>query len=112
MNIIKMQKKICEEYGSDFVSVFPNEKLGISINVKEKVRPLNGMRVMPGKDTCGWYIWAGEYLEDKDFFVPLHVNHLIKWEPLLLPYLGLAPGWRFLITEEYKDVWEDKENII
>ncbi|WP_459213513.1 immunity protein Imm33 domain-containing protein [Paraburkholderia caribensis] len=24
-----------------------------------------------------------------------------------MPYLGLPPGWRFLIAEGYEDVWED-----
>ncbi|QXI31593.1 hypothetical protein HU752_022615 [Pseudomonas vanderleydeniana] len=66
------------------------------------------MRIRPEAGTCGWYIWAGEELsEADDFFVPLHVAHLDDWEPLLLPYLGLAPGFRFLITEDYEDVWFD-----
>jgi len=60
--------------------------------------------------TCGWYIWAGEQLsEASDFFVPVHAAHLADWAPLVLPYLGLPPGWRFLVTEQYEDVWEDKQ---
>jgi hypothetical protein len=26
-----------------------------------------------------------------------------------MPYLGLPEGWRFLVTENYEDVWEDPE---
>jgi len=24
-----------------------------------------------------------------------------------MKYLGLAPGWRFLVAPNYEDVWED-----
>jgi hypothetical protein len=30
---------------------------------------------------------------------------LTSWYPMVLKYLGLAPGSRFLITPEYEDVW-------
>lgn len=59
--------------------------------------------------TTGWYIWAGEeFSTDPDFFVPLHVKHLNEWCPVVLKYLSLAPGWRFLVTNDYEDVWQDK----
>ncbi|MFP3616384.1 hypothetical protein SB778_40810, partial [Paraburkholderia sp. SIMBA_050] len=71
-------------------------------------RPLNGMRIIADRGTTGWFIWAGEtFSHDPDFFVPLHAKHLKQWAPLVLPYLALPAGWRFLITEEYEDVWED-----
>ncbi|WP_456088837.1 immunity protein Imm33 domain-containing protein [Paraburkholderia ferrariae] len=41
--------------------------------------------------------------------MPVHAAHLADWAPLVLPYLGLPPGWRFLVTEQYEDVWEDKQ---
>ena len=43
-----------------------------------------------------------------DFFVPLHTRHIANWCEIVIPYLGLAPGWTFLITPNYEDVWEDK----
>jgi hypothetical protein len=46
--------------------------------------------------------------EEKDFFVPLHVEHLGEWCPQVLSYLGLPPGWRFLIAPDYEDIWEDR----
>ena len=57
--------------------------------------------------TTVWYIWAGEYSSESDFFVPLHVDHLIDWCPIVIKYLALAPGWRFLLTDDYEDVWLD-----
>lgn len=104
------QKDICSRFGAPFAGCDLNLKVGISRNVKDGVRPLNGLRIKPEGDTCGWYIWAGEkFSEEPDFFVPLHAAHLEEWAPLILPYLGLPPGWRFLITEAYEDVWEDKQ---
>ena len=42
------------------------------------------------------------------FFVPLHVVHLDEWCPEVKKYLGLPPGWRFLIAEGHEDVWFDE----
>lgn len=106
----KAQREICTKYGADFYNCDSSLKVGISKNVRDGARPLNGLRIMPEGDTCGWYIWAGEQWSDSpDFFVPLHAEHLTEWAPLALRYLGLPPGWRFLITEEYEDVWEDPQ---
>ena len=104
------QKKMCEKYHSPFYETPPNLKVGISLNVREGIHPLNGLRHPPEGDTCGWYIWAGEALsDDPDFFVPLHVAHLEEWCPAVIKYLGLAPGWRFLIAPpSYEDVWKDE----
>jgi hypothetical protein len=84
-------------------------KLGIALNVREGAQPINGLRHIPEGDTTGWYIWAGnELLQDLDFFKPLHVAHLDQWCPHARKYLGLGPGWRFLIAEDYEDVWFDE----
>ncbi|NVN48000.1 hypothetical protein HW542_14465 [Asaia spathodeae] len=108
-----VQKKICERYGSEFFPPSDYDKVGISQNVKNGTRPLNGMRINPEHNTSGWYIWGGEILsKDPDFFLPLHYSHVGAWENLLVPYLGLAPGWRFLITETYEDVWFDGDNLL
>jgi hypothetical protein len=104
------QKEVCSRFGAPYAGCALNLKVGISRNVKDGVRPLNGLRIKPEGDTCGWYIWAGEkFSEESNFFVPLHASHLQEWAPLVLPYLGLPPGWRLLITEQYEDVWEDPQ---
>lgn len=107
-----IQRSVCMRFGADYFYCDPNLKIGISQNVRDGVRPLNGLRISPEGDTCGWYIWAGlEFSDAPDFFVPLHVSHLHAWAPLVLPYLGLPPGWRFLVTEQYEDVWRDDQLI-
>ena len=106
------QLEICERYNSDFVESPLYLKVGITNNVKEGVFPINGLRINPERDTTGWYIWAGENLsDDANFFQPIHVEHLDTWSPLIKKFLGLSPGWRFLITNDYEDVWFDEELI-
>ena len=105
--MIKQQIEVCQKYNAAFVESPSTFKVGISFNVKKGEFPINGMRHPIENGTTGWYIWAGDYSSDPDFFQPLHVEHIKEWNPLIEKYLGLAPGWRFLITPNYEDVWED-----
>ena len=107
--IEELQKELCKKYEAEFLSSSSDLKVGIAANVREGVVPINGLRHPPEGDTTGWYIYAGEELsDDPDFFKPLHVEHLDDWCPQIKKYLGLAPGWRFLIAGNYEDVWFDE----
>ena len=58
---------------------------------------------------CGWYLWAGEELSQADdFFQSVHVLHLVNTNSEVMRFLGLAPGWRFLLAGDYEDVWFDE----
>lgn len=84
---------------------------GVSDNVRASAVPINGLRHPPEGDTTGWYIWAGQQgfsPDDLNFFKPMHIRHLAELCPAVLAYLGLPPGWRFLIAPNHEDVWEDK----
>lgn len=80
------------------------------MNVRSGLFPINGLRHPPEGNSTDWYIWAGEVFSDSDdFFLPLHDSHLIDWCSDVIEFLGLPPGFRFLIDENnYEDVWEDK----
>ena len=109
-NDTNQQQELCAKYGVSFVESPDSQKVGISLNVKQGVLPLNGLRHKPEGDTTGWYIWAGtEMSENPEFFQPLHVSHLENWSPLINKFLGLPPGWRFLVSGEYEDIWFDQE---
>ena len=109
MSSDREQRRTCEKYGADFAESPQDSKVGIAANVRDGLKPINGLRHPPEGDTTGWYIWAGEDLsQDPDFFRPLHVRHLDEWCPAVKKYLGLAPGWRFLIANDYEDVWFDE----
>ena len=103
------QEDICLKYGVAYSPPLSHLNVGISSNVKEGIMPVNGLRHPPEGDTTGWYIWAGEYSESDDFFIPLCISHLAEWCPQVLKYLSLPPGWRFLIDDNgYEDVWYDE----
>jgi len=100
------QLEICERYGASFLPSSDPEKLGIARNTA--VRPLNGLRHPPESGTCGWYLWGGtELSQSPNFFQPLHVSHLEETCPMAMPFLGLAPGWRFLVDGDQVGVWFD-----
>lgn len=103
------QKEICAKYRVKYVPSPSNQKIGVAENVRAGIEPINGLRHPAEGDTTGWYIWAGEELSDSsDFFKPLHVAHLDNWCPKVKKFLGLAPGWRFLIAGDHEDVWYDE----
>jgi len=105
---VKDQLFICKKSKVEFIPPNNFTKIGIALNVKDGIAPLNGLRHPIEGDTNGWYIWAGEdFSYSEDFFVPLHVEHLETWCPEIIKFLGLPPGWRFLKDENYEDVWYD-----
>lgn len=105
------QQRICLIYGASYVGVDPEMKLGISRSALDNTMPLNGLRYQIEGDTSGWYIWGGEeFSDDPDFFIPMHIKHVMSSSPQIVRYLGLPPGWRFLtVPPDYEDVWEDYE---
>lgn len=108
MDIETSQLQICRKYGVDCVPPDLNLRLGVADNFFSGTLPLNGLRHLPEADTCGWYLWAGEEISTAiDFFKPLHVSHLIDRNAVIARYLGLPPGWRFLLAKDYEDAWFD-----
>jgi hypothetical protein len=105
----KQQKEICIKYNAVYFEAPFHLKVGVSKNFKSGLLPINGLRHFPGKSTTGWYFWAGEEIfKDDDFFEPMHVAHFIEFYPNFSKYLGLPPGWRFLVAGDYEDIWQDQ----
>jgi hypothetical protein len=105
-----LQRRICRRYATDFVECPPDSRIGIARDARPGKWPVNGFRHLPEAATSGWYVWAGESLfTDPDFFEPHHVSHVSELLPLVLPYLALPPGWRFVLAEDHEDVWYDPE---
>jgi hypothetical protein len=108
MDITASQLEICRKYDAECVPLNIDLKIGISDNFFSGELPLNGLRHPAEGDTCGWYLWAGEtFSEAANFFNPLHISHLVDQHAEILRYLGLPPGWRFLIAGDHEDVWFD-----
>jgi hypothetical protein len=93
------------------VAVRGQDKAGLALSTIG-MKPINGLRHPVTVGTTGWYIWCGETLSDtSDFFRPLCVDHLVERLPAVADLLGLPPGHRFLVTEEFLDVWFDQKLI-
>jgi len=108
-NVLQTQRDVCERFGASFLESADNLRVGVSRNVGSGLFPVNGLRHPPDSGTTGWFIWAGEELSsDPLFFESIHVSHLKERCPEVLPYLGLTPGWRFLLAPSYEDVWYDE----
>jgi hypothetical protein len=104
-DIAAKQDGLCARYGVGLSPSPSDLKCGVARNVDGSATPLHGLRHSPEGDTTGWYFWVGDFSSGPDFFVPLHVAHLGEWRPEVLPYLGLPPGWRFLLAPDLEDVW-------
>lgn len=111
MSATKAQVAICLRFGSPVEVPLPFHKVGIALQTLGDC-PLTALRHPPQSDTCGWYIWAGEFSDAPEFFQPLHVSHLQEYCPEIVPYLGLVPGWGVVIAPGYEDAWFDEEFLL
>lgn len=103
------QVALCKRFQVDPFPTSDKLKVGIALSTLA-LKPIHGVRHKPSGDTSGWYFWGGEYSSHTDFFDALHLEHMINYCPLVLPYLLLPPGWRLIVTSDYEDVWYD-ENL-
>lgn len=107
-DLVSQQKEVCLRFNADYEPMDLNLMVGVSKNFLSGVLPLNGLRNPPEGQACGWFLWAGEeFSEAQDFFEVCHAHHLVDRCPKVTRYLGLAPGWRFLLAGDYEDVWFD-----
>lgn len=107
------QKSLCKKIGVDFVLANIELRIGLADNVLTDSIPINGLRHPIEGIGTGWFIWSGEtFSTDADFFKPHCIEHLINLKPEIIKYLGLPPGYRFLIDNKgYEDIWFD-ENLL
>lgn len=100
-------RSVCSRYGAEFSATAADDIVGVADNAGQGQWPLNGLR-HTGDGSSGWFIWAGETLSpEPDFFKPTHAAHLRERCPEILSFLGLGPGWRFLVAPGQEDVWFD-----
>jgi hypothetical protein len=101
------QRETCLKFGTSYLLSDERLKVGITRIIDRKQFPINGPHPPEG-DTTGWYIWSGEEFPTAgDAFVPLCAFHLNDQCPEIVKYLGMGPGWRFLVAPGYEDVWYD-----
>ena len=110
--IAREQIDLCHRFGAIYQPLDFGMMLGVADNYISDLLPYNGLRHRPEGGSCGWFLWAGEELrEEDDFFRPMHVFHLVEKGAPGLKYLGLPPGWRFLVAGDSEDVWFDAQRL-
>ncbi len=103
----QQQQEYCKNLNYPYVPAEPDSKVGIALET-QGLLPINGLRHRAEQGTNGWYLWGGEELPSADdSFSPVHTSHLIRLRPEVLKFLGLPPGYRFLLAGDYVDVWFD-----
>ena len=101
----RVQREICDRVGSSYVRSDENLNVGLALSTLDQ-NPIYGVRLSPAAGTTGWFIWAGPHSEDPHFYQSVHSVHLKELCPLVVKYLGLAPGYKFIIDRVgYEDVW-------
>ena len=108
--VLELQKTTCSNYGASFDPPVPNSRMGVALQSLAD-KPTYGIRVNPENGTNGWYIWAGERSDAKDFFQPLCLEHIYDYCALAAPFLALPPGWAFINDGSYADVWFEPEHL-
>ena len=105
------QRLLCNKYKVPWTETGSELFIGLADDVFKGLNPINGLRQPQCDITAGWYIWAGEeFSKAEDFFKPYHASQLLMMRPSIIKYLGLPPGFRFLVDDNgYEDVWEDLE---
>lgn len=105
------QKDVCKRLELQWTPIGKGLMVAINGSLFTDTQPINGLRHPRQEDIDGWYIWSGgEIPQGKDnFFNPIHHEHLLDIQPLVLKYLGLPYGYRFQIDDKgYEDVWFDQ----
>ena len=103
----ELQRSFCKQLNHPYVAAPANLKVGLAMQTQGRL-PINGLRHPPEGDTTGWYLWSGEeFPSADDSFSAVHSLHLIQLRPEVLKFLGLPPGFRFLTSGDYIDVWYD-----
>jgi hypothetical protein len=107
-DVRRAQSALCARVGVAPVFVQGVDKLGASRSLLQAdAWPVRGLRHPPEAGTCGWYLYAYEYSTADDFFLPQHARHVFDARPELTGYLGLPPGWGFVLAPGYEDVFQD-----
>ena len=110
--IERTQRALCGQYSASFAGTPPEVKLGFALGTTG-LQPIHGVRHLVSDGTSGWYIWCGQdFSESADFFDPLHAGRIYAIMPDVGRLLGLPPGYRFLLAENYLDVWFDEKLLV
>jgi hypothetical protein len=103
------QRQLCAERQLPWTPPTGGSVVEVGRDVGTGLWPVRGMRLPIEGSACGWRLWAGEgeMSRSPDYFELVKVEYLYDRCQEVLPYLGLPPGWRFVVAPGYFDVTDD-----
>ena len=102
--IEKGQRDYCESQNVQYLPAYKDSNASVALST-QGLLPINGLRHPPEGAHSGWFLWGGEELSaDPNFFSNIHTHHLTVLRPEVLDFLGLPPGYRFLLARNHVDV--------
>lgn len=105
---IGQQIKVCERLKVKFVASPADSVIAVSDPFDAGSDLIQGLRREATDKETGWHIWTGgDDPDDLGFFDLVPVRDFARLCPVAVPYLGLAPGWRFKIEPGNLKVWFD-----
>lgn len=106
--LLKLQQSVCAKHGAKFVGVHKHSMVRLALGSLGQ-QPFQGLRSAPDGESSGWFLWAGQYSTADDFFQLVSYSALFEKCPQVIKYLGLPPGYRFVVDcEGYGEVWLDR----
>ncbi len=104
-DLLEQQKYVCRRFGATEDQAFLSSNVGVDARVQKGARPLHGLRCQYEGKSSGWFFWVGRWPEPEKFEVTT-ISSVILLSPEIAPYLLLAPGWRFTIGSDERDIAE------
>jgi hypothetical protein len=104
----EIQRRFCRENGYDCLPTTLEAMIGYAVETEGQL-PINGLRHPPEGYTNGWFIWCGENLSKADdFFSSFQTSNIFHHCLEIIKFLGMPPGYRFLLAGDYLDIWYDE----
>lgn len=105
---IRRQIQTCERLEADFVVASADALIAFCEPFDAECGVVHGLRSVAAGRQTGWHVWTGDAdADDIGFFNVLHVRDFVSLCPAVGPFLGLAPGWRFIVDGGGPRAWFD-----
>ncbi len=107
--IQQTQQECCEHYSSNYTPTELEQLVVISDGIYEGAVPVEGVRYPSPSHMTGWWLTTDNYNGDVDTLQSVHFRHIVEKRPELAIYMGLKPGYRFLLGGKDEHVWFDEK---
>jgi len=106
---MEAQQEVCARNGVVHVAVPQHAHVNVTSKLLEGTHFVYGLRLAPTDDRTGWFFWTEELFPPLPRFSAIQVAEFEERWPEVIKFLGLPPGWRFVVDGYgYEREWEDR----